>query len=162
MLRRLRVEDDIREMTHGELAAMCTNLQKACSKQLRSEEAQLFGELASFYEEGRKKQEGCSYQDLLKAINEDLASGYLEANAAASKHQDRGSLRALVWGEKVSKLLKSLLVRYEKQKNSLLDGTNVYVCEICGFVYVGEQPPAICPICKVPSFKIQAVQKEAI
>ncbi|NBK25065.1 MAG: rubredoxin, partial [Spirochaetia bacterium] len=88
------MEDDIREMTHGELAAMCTNLQKACSKQLRSEEAQLFGELASFYEEGRKKQEGCSYQDLLKAINEDLASGYLEANAAASKHQDRGSLRA--------------------------------------------------------------------
>ncbi len=156
------MEDDIREMTHGELAAMCANLQKACSKQLRSEEAQLFGELASFYEEGRKKQEGCSYQDLLKAINEDLSSVYLEVNPAASKHQDLGSHRALFWGEKVSKLLKSLLVRYEKQKNSLLDGTNVYVCEICGFVYVGEQPPAICPICKVPSFKIQAVQKEAI
>ena len=98
----------------------------------------------------------------MDTINYDLASGYQRGNAVASKNQDRGSLRALVWGEKVSKLLKSLLVRYEKQKNSLLDGTNVYVCEICGFVYVGEQPPAICPICKVPSFKIQAVQKEAI
>ena len=152
----------MREMTCGELAAMCTNLQKACTKQLRSEEAQLFGELASFYEQGRKKPEGQTYQDLLGAINEDLAVGYKQADSVASANKDRGSLRALVWGEKVSKLLKSLLLRYEKQKNTLLENTNVYVCEICGFVYVGEQPPALCPICKVPSFRIQAVQKGAI
>jgi len=68
----------------------------------------------------------------------------------------------LVWGEKVSKLLKSLLVRYEKQKQGLLENTSVWVCEICGFVYVGERPPEICPICKVPGFKIHAVQKEAV
>lgn len=156
------MEEDMREMTRGELAAMCTNLQKACAKQMRSEEAQLFGELASFYEQGREKPEGQTFQDLLSAINEDLAAGYERANSVASANKDRGSLRALVWGEKVSKLLKSLLMRYEKQKNTLLENTNVYVCEICGFVYVGEQPPAICPICKVPSFKIQAVQKEAV
>ncbi|NCC90003.1 MAG: rubredoxin [Spirochaetia bacterium] len=156
------MEEDMREMTRGELAAMCTNLQKACTKQMRSEEALLFGELASFYEQGREKPEGQAYQDLLSAINEDLAGGYKQADSVASANKDRGSLRALVWGEKVSKLLKSLLLRYEKQKNTLLENTNVYVCEICGFVYVGEQPPAICPICKVPSFKIQAVQKEAI
>jgi rubrerythrin len=162
MTRRLRVEEEMREMTYGELAAMCTNLQKACTKQMRSEEAQLFGVLASYYEQGRENSEERTYQDLLKAINEDLESGYREANAQASAYKDRGSLRALVWGEKVSKLLKSLLMRYDKQKNTLLENTNVYVCEICGFVYVGEQPPSLCPICKVPSFKIQAVQKEAV
>jgi len=68
----------------------------------------------------------------------------------------------LVWGEKATKLLKSLLTRYEKQGNALLENTNVYVCDICGFVYVGEQPPDVCPVCKVPSFKILPVRKEAI
>ena len=71
-------------------------------------------------------------------------------------------MRSLVWGEKVSKLLKGLLVRYEKQKNGLFENNNVYVCEICGFVYVGDTKPKICPICKVPSFKIHPIQKEAL
>ncbi len=35
-------------------------------------------------------------------------------------------------------------------------------CEICGFVYIGDIPPDICPVCKVPSFKITPVQKEVV
>lgn len=58
--------------------------------------------------------------------------------------------------------MKSLLVRYEKQGAKLTENTGVFVCEICGFVYVGDTPPEICPICKVPSFKIHPVRKEAI
>ena len=68
----------------------------------------------------------------------------------------------MVWGEKASKLLKSLLTRYERQGNALLENTSVYVCDICGFVYVGDLPPEICPVCKVPSLKILPVRKEAI
>lgn len=156
------MEDDVRVMTSDELGALCSNLQKACAKQLRTEEAALFGKLASYYDQHRKAEPDASYQKLLNRINEDLGRAYAQANELAGLAQDRGALRALVWAEKVSKLLKSLLVRYEKQKQGLLENTSVWVCEICGFVYVGEQPPEICPICKVPSFKIHAVQKEAI
>lgn len=28
-----------------------------------------------------------------------------------------------------------------------------YVCSICGYVYEGEEPPAVCPICDAPSEK---------
>lgn len=41
--------------------------------------------------------------------------------------------------------------------NDLLEYTKIYVCDICGFVYIGEMPPALCPVCKVPSFKITEV-----
>lgn len=157
------VENDLRMLSCGELSALCTNLQKACTKQLRDEEAALFGCLAAYYgKQCKKPVDQADYQTLLALINEDLASGYAQANEAAAKAKDRGAMRSLVWGEKVSKLLKSLLIRYEKQKHSLLEHTNVYVCEICGFVYVGDQPPEICPICKVPKFKIQLVQKEVM
>lgn len=156
------MEDDVRVMTSDELCALCSNLQKACSKQLRNEEAALFGKLASFYDQHRKTEPNAGYQTLLDRINEDLARAYVQANEQAALAQDRGAMRALVWGEKVSKLLKSLLVRYEKQKQGLLENTGVWVCEICGFIYIGEQPPEICPICKVPSFKIHAVQQEAM
>jgi rubrerythrin len=44
----------------------------------------------------------------------------------------------------------------------MLENTNVYVCEICGFIYVGDTPPEICPVCKVPSLKLRRVEKEAI
>ncbi|MGD9928288.1 MAG: rubredoxin-like domain-containing protein [Sphaerochaeta sp.] len=36
------------------------------------------------------------------------------------------------------------------------------MCEICGFIYGGDNPPSPCPISKVPSFKIHPIQKEAI
>lgn len=156
------MEDAMRELSAQELGALCSNLQKACSKQLKSEEAALFGRLAAFYDKKQADLSTSSYQMLLDRINEDLSQAYAQANEQASNAADRGALRALVRGEKVSKLLKSLLVRYEKQKQGLLENTSVWVCEICGFVYVGERPPEICPICKVPGFKIHAVQKEAV
>ena len=156
------MEEDMRQMSADELGALCTNLQKACSKQLRNEEAALFGTLAAYYDKQRTNEKVQDYQRLLAAINADLSNGYAEANTAAEKANDRGAKRALLWGEKASKLLKALMVRYEKQGSALLENTNVWVCEICGFIYVGDNPPSLCPICKVPSFKIHPIQKEAI
>ena len=37
--------------------------------------------------------------------------------------------------------------------------TRIYVCDICGFIYLGDKPPEICPVCKVPNFKIIQVEK---
>ncbi|MCK9348415.1 MAG: rubredoxin [Sphaerochaeta sp.] len=156
------MEDVMRQLSAEELGALCSNLQKACNKQLRSEEAALFGTLAAYYDKQRTNEKVQDYQRLLAAINADLSNGYAEANNAAEKANDRGAKRALLWGEKASKLLKALMVRYEKQGSALLENTNVWVCEICGFIYVGDNPPSLCPICKVPSFKIHPIQKEAL
>lgn len=156
------MEEDVRTLTWEEWAGVCTNLQKACAKQHRMEEAQLFGELAAFYEKQREPVEGATYEDLVASIGRDVSTGYPAATIEAKGAADRGALRALVWGEKATKLLKSLLDRYERTGGALTENTGLHVCEVCGFPYVGETPPSVCPICKVPNFKIHPVRKEAL
>ncbi|HKL58751.1 MAG TPA: rubredoxin [Sphaerochaeta sp.] len=160
------MEEDMRELTPEELGAVCSNLSKTCAKQMRQEEADLFGKLSAYYgkqvPKNETEQKASSFKDLAALIEQDLGQGYAQANNAIKTEQDRGAQRSLVWGEKATKLLKSLLGRYEKQGNALLENTSVFVCDICGFVYVGEQPPEVCPVCKVPAFKILSVRKEAI
>lgn len=155
-------EEPPRELSVGELAAICTNLAKGCEKQYRAEEAELFSQLAAYYESRIPKGEAGDFTQLLALIEQELSSEYPAAKEAAAANRDRGSLRALVWGEKVSRILTSLLGKFEKQGGAMLDGTNVYVCEICGFVYIGNEPPEICPVCKVPSLKISMIAKEAV
>ena len=161
------MEEEMREMSSDELGAVCSNLSKTCAKQMRQEEAELFEKLSTYYSKQsemkeRKGTTDASFKSLAALIEQDLSQGYAEANKAIQAEQDRGAKRSLVWGEKATKLLKSLVTRYEKQGNVLLENTSVFVCDICGFVYVGAQPPEVCPVCKVPSFKILPVRKEAI
>ncbi|MFA6688893.1 MAG: hypothetical protein WCR05_05915 [Sphaerochaetaceae bacterium] len=40
----------------------------------------------------------------------------------------------------------------------MFEHTGVYVCTICGFVYVGDNPPALCPVCKVPNWKFEKIE----
>ncbi|NLI55011.1 MAG: rubredoxin [Clostridiales bacterium] len=159
---RAEAEGELRELSYGELAALCSNLSKGCEKQYLQEEAGLFAQLAAYYESRRPKAEARDTRDLLSLVDEDLKSAYPAAKETASSNADRGALRALVWSEKVSRILSSLLGKFERMGGAMLEGTNVFVCEICGFVYVGDEPPEICPICKVPSMKIQKIAKEAV
>jgi rubrerythrin len=152
--------EDMMELSFGELGALCSNLANACTKQLRSEEASLFTRLSDYYTSRSKAAAGSQFGDLVSLAERDLSTLYPEAVGTVTGENDRGALRALVWGEKVTKLLKSLLGRYGKQKDALLENTNVYVCLACGFVYVGEEPPEICPICKAPKAKLVKVEKE--
>ena len=32
-----------------------------------------------------------------------------------------------------------------------------YVCTICGFVYIGNDLPEVCPVCKVPAHKFEKI-----
>ena len=91
-------------------------------------------------------------------IEGDLSVGFVNANAEAANAKDRGALRALVWSEKVTRILKSLLTRYQKEGDAILANTGVYVCTICGFVYIGDTPPDVCPVCKVPNWKFEKVE----
>ena len=43
----------------------------------------------------------------------------------------------------------------------MLEHTNLYVCDICGFVYAGDNPPELCPVCKVPGWKFSQIERRA-
>ena len=142
---------------HGELTVICTNLRKACEKQLRSEEAALFGKLATYFSGKTECPGQATLQEIGAVIDEELATLYPQANEQAEAAGDRGAKRALLWGEKVTRLHKSFLIRLERNPK-LLDETPVWVCESCGFLFVGAVSPAICPICKVPNIKIHKME----
>ncbi len=148
-------DEDYRELNALEKSALCSNLARGCEKQYRSREAALFRELADWFKAAAPAAEG-SYEALLGLVEADLDSGIPEANAAASAAKDRGALRALVWDEKVTRILRSLLVRY--RDGALPEGAGVFVCTICGFVFVGDAPPELCPVCKVPGWKFEKVE----
>jgi rubredoxin len=147
----------LRELSAGELAALCINLGKGCEKQQLGEEKDLFYQLAEYYESKHSSQNGKGIDDITALLDADFSEGFAQANSAASANADRGALRALVWSEKVSRMLKSLLDRYAKEGDAMLENTKIYVCDICGFVYVGDNLPEVCPVCKVPNFKISQI-----
>jgi len=150
--------DDLRELTALEKSALCSNLARGCEKQYKTEEARLFAELAEYFKAVAPPAEDADYSKLTELIEKDLEEGIPGANAVSTEFKDRGALRALVWNEKVTRILKSLLARYDGG-NALPDDVGVFVCTICGFVYVGDNPPELCPVCKVPGWKFEKVER---
>lgn len=157
------VESDItapvRELSFGELSAVFSNLSKGCAKQYRPEESDLFNQLSEYYRNKVNAAEKGELGELLPLIQQELDTRYSTAKDMATQNADRGAQRALVWGEKVTKILKSLLTRYETQQDALVETTNLYVCDICGFVYIGDEAPDLCPICKAPGTKITQIKR---
>ena len=155
-------EEDMRELSAGELGVIFSNLSKGCEKQYRAEEAELFGRLSAYYlGQAEETPSSLTLSDLSAKLESDLGQ-YPSASQAVLQAADRGALRSLVWSEKVSRILSGMIPRYEKMGESLLAENNIYVCDICGFVYIGKTPPDICPVCKVPSLKINQVRKGAM
>jgi len=153
--------DELQELSALQLGALCSNLARGCEKQYKPEEAALFTKLAGYFQSAAAPANDPGTQRLLELIGKDLHDGIPAANAAAAAAKDRGAMRALVWNEKVTKILKSLLNRYEREGDAMLENTGVYVCVICGFVYVGKEPPAMCPVCKAPGWKLEKVEGRA-
>lgn len=149
---------EIREMSALEMSALCTNLARGCEKQYKMEEATNFNELAQYFKSVSKPTENADFGQLMALIEKDLEKGFPNANYVAKSDKDRGALRALVWSEKVTRIMKSLLTRYEKEGDSMLENTGVYVCTICGFIYIGDNLPEVCPICKVPNWKFERIE----
>jgi rubredoxin len=153
---------DLKELTPLEMSALCSNLARGCEKQYKAEEASLFTELAKYFKAASPKAEDPSMDGLLELIDRDLNEGFAAANAAAGAGtRDRGALRALTWSEKVTRIQKSLLERWQKEGSQMLENTGVWVCTICGFIYIGNEPPVLCPVCKVPSWKFEKIEGRA-
>lgn len=149
---------DMQELSPLELSALCTNLARGCEKQYKAEEATLFKQLADYFKSAAAPAGNPNFDKMLDLIEKDLKQGFPNANAIASNDKDRGALRALVWSEKVTRILKSLLTRYKKDGDAMLENTGVYVCTICGFIYIGDKLPEVCPVCKVPNWKFEKVE----
>jgi len=150
-----RDDGDYRALNALEKSALCSNLARGCEKQYKAREAALYRELADWFKAAAPAEEG-GFDALFALVEADLASGIPEARAEATAAGDRGALRALVWDEKVTRILRSLLTRY--RDGAPPEGVSVFVCTICGFVFVGDAPPEICPVCKVPGWKFEKVE----
>ena len=149
---------DMKEMSPLEVSALCTNLARGCEKQYKAEQAVLFNELGVYFKKVSVPAENPDLNKLIELIEKNLNEDIPKANAAASSFKDRGGLRALVWNEKVTRILKSILIRYQKLGDAMLENTGVYVCTICGFIYIGDNLPEICPVCKVPNWKFEKIE----
>ncbi len=150
-----------KELSAMEISIICSNLARGCEKQYMAQQAEDFFQLAEVFRAKVEPAEQADYSKLLELIDKDLNSGYPYANAVAKENSDRGAQRALVWSEKVSRMLQSLLNRYAEEGDAMLEHTGVYVCTVCGFVYVGDSAPELCPVCKVPSWKFEQVKGSA-
>ena len=148
---------DLRPLTAMELSAVCSNLARGCEKQYKADQAAAFTRLADWLRGQAKPIGDPTFNELLVKVEQDLSEGYPTANAVSGKARDRGALRSLVWSEKVTRMLQSLLTRYAREGEAMLKDTGVWVCTICGFVYVGDVPPELCPVCKVPSRKLERI-----
>ena len=151
-------DPDMKELSPLEVSALCSNLARGCEKQYKFEEAELFSELAAFFKSKAVPAKDPDFSQLFELVEKDLEQGIPNANSAAEAVRDRGALRALVWNEKVTRILKSLLTRYQKEGDALFAYTGVYVCTICGFIFIGDKLPDVCPICKVPNWKFEKVE----
>lgn len=150
-------EVDLKKLSAGQLSALCSNLARGCEKQYKSEEAGLFKELADYFSSVTPAIEDASVKSIATLLQNDI-DNYESVRATADAAGDRGAARVCVWGEKVTRMLSSLVERYLKEGEKMLADTNIWVCTVCGFVYVGDEAPKLCPVCKVPDWKFEKIE----
>ena len=153
------VDDDMRKLSDGELSAIFSNLSRASEKQFLARESELFNDLADYYKNkvtlGKEK----DIKEFTNLLNKDLEDFSVAMNDAKGK-DNRGVLRCLTWSEKVTRILSAIVQKYEQKGIDIIKNTNIYVCDICGFIYIGDDVPPVCPVCKVPSLKIIKMERE--
>ena len=149
------VDDDLRELSNYEISLICSNLAKASEKQYLEEEKDLFRELSRHYEELESAKTG-SLDDVINMVNSDINS-FSKAMEVFSKYDDRGAKRVVNWASKSTNIMKVVIDTYKEKGIDYIKNNKIWVCDICGFIYVGDNPPKVCPVCRVPSVKILEV-----
>ena len=149
-------EEDLRELSNYEISYICSNLAKGCEKQYLEEDKKLFQELANYYLEKEATVEG-TLEDVTVCLQDDTKL-IKEALNTLNKEEERGTNRVLTWASKTTMMLEGILASYQKEGLEYLKNKKIWVCDICGFVYIGDTPPKVCPVCKVPSIKMLEVK----
>ena len=149
-------EEKLTELSNSEIAYICSNLAKACEKQYLEEEKNLFQELYTHYISKEENQNG-NLTDIQNNVKNDTEE-FKKAMDIADKYQDRGAKRVINWASKATNMMNVILNNYNEKGIDYIKNTKIWVCDICGFIYIGDIPPKTCPICKVPIFKILEVK----
>ncbi len=150
-------EGELQKLSFGQLAANCSNLARGCEKQYKFAEAELFAKLADQFAASVKSFEDLSAERIAGELRED-AGNYASLRAKADADKDRGAARVCVWGEKVTRMASSLVERYLAEGEAMFEAGDIWVCTACGFIYVGDAAPNICPVCKVPAWKFERME----
>ena len=146
------------KLSPGVLAAIFSNLARGAEKQYKEKESELFSEIAEYFTASSPSLPDSSAEAIRSLTSQDLTELYPVLEDTATSAKDRGALRVKTWGEKVTKIVNALVSRYLREGGAFLDNTEVWVCSICGFVYIGDTPPSICPVCKVPDWKFERIE----
>ena len=155
------IQRDGGQLSAVALSALCSNLGRGCEKQYREEEVALFREIADYFAAAAPAVPDAEPSQLTALFREDLTAGYPTLSAAAAEEGDRGTQRICVWGEKVTNIQQALMQRWEREGDALLQDTEIWVCSVCGFLYIGDAPPELCPVCKVPAWKFDKTERRA-
>ena len=154
----IELDGDMQQLSTGAIAAVFSNLARGCEKQYKPEEMELFSQIAAYFTAVTPKEEAADINVLEELISDDLQNGYNALRTAAVNEKDRGTQRICVWGEKVTNIINSLLARYKAEGDAALKDTEIWVCSVCGFVYIGDNAPKLCPVCKVPDWKFDKIE----
>ena len=141
------VDEDMQELSTAQLSALFSNLARGCEKQYMPKESELFRELADYFGALSPVADAADLSALADTVLANLQNEYPAVEAQARENADRGALRAWTWGNKVTKIQQTLLKRYQQKGEAFLEHTDVWVCTVCGFIYVGGNPPELCPVC---------------
>ena len=149
------VDDELRELSNYEISLICSNLARGCEKQYLEEEKDLFRELSKYYE-GLEEDKTGSLDDIINMVNGDI-NNFSKSMDVFTKYEDRGAKRVVNWASKSTNIMKVVIDTYKEKGIDYIKNTKIWVCDICGFVYIGDNPPKVCPVCRVPSLKILEV-----
>lgn len=155
------IDPDAQKLSPRAMATLFSNLARGCEKQYKPKEQALFMEIADYFAAAAPDVSDADEKLIAQLVQTDLTEHYPNLTAAAVEAQDRGTQRICVWGEKVTRMVQSLLARYEKEGEAFLEENDVWVCTVCGFIYVGKSAPALCPVCKVPDWKFEKIERRA-
>jgi rubrerythrin len=149
------------ELPFDILGLMFSNFKTVSQKQQRPHLENLFSVLSLSFEIQAKNQlrEKILKEDqnnILEAVQNkikiDLQENYPEGLKKSEELKQRGALRALTWGQKVTSIQSSLIKRFIKYGESIIkENETIHICEACGFIIIKDNAPNICPVCKAPS-----------
>jgi len=152
------IDESMQQLSIGQMAALCSNLARGCEKQYMPKESALFNELAEWFTRHATIVNDATVEEIAAQLQQDIKD-YSEVNKVCAQQGDRGAQRVLGWSEKATRMLNSIIGRYQKEGDTLLSNTEIWVCTVCGFVYIGDAAPELCPVCKVPSWKFNKIER---
>ncbi|MFR5601031.1 MAG: rubredoxin [Lachnospiraceae bacterium] len=95
----IHITEDMKQLSAGELSAVCSNLARGCEKQYKDREAALFQELADFFASAVEEVPDADIRMLNDLIQKDLEEGYPALRSTAVAEADREHSGSVFGGE---------------------------------------------------------------